>query len=285
MLTHNPLAEMYGPHFLLLYFAVITLTLIVCGWAVSRLDTTDERRLPLVPTQPDTLEIAHLRGGENEVLRVAIFDLLQRGLLQVKEEAKGGRLKVTVKRIVRTDPLPEMTRFLPIERRILDYFATPHTAGEIFQSGAASGMKGLCSGYERALREENLLFGDDRQAQAVRLGWNAAAVITALGAYKLYSALANGHNNVGFLVVMGLIGLCIVPFVCSRRRLTRRGKAYIARLQQAFDQFKRQTLDRQTVAVLAGHSKTSEAETPVGFSRGRSRGAVVVRALLRDRTA
>lgn len=76
MLTHNALADMYGPSFLLLYAIVIVLTLAYCGWSVSRLDATTEERLPLVPARPDPLEIAYLRGGENEVTRVAVFDLI-----------------------------------------------------------------------------------------------------------------------------------------------------------------------------------------------------------------
>ena len=51
-LMHNPIGEMYGPHFLLLYGGVIAVTLLVCWWGVrSRDPTADLPALP-VPEKP-----------------------------------------------------------------------------------------------------------------------------------------------------------------------------------------------------------------------------------------
>lgn len=260
MLTHNPLAEMYGPTFLLLYAVVILLSLAVCAWAVSRFDTTDDRRLPLVPPQPDALEIAYLRGGENEVLRVALFDLIQRGCLQVQTEVNGKRVQTAAQRLALVSPLPDKTRLSPIERKALDYFTTAHAAQEIFRSGLPNSIKGLCVGYEQALCAEHLLFSKDRAGQATRIGWKAVTVILAFGGYKLLAALANGHDNVGFLIVLGIIGSSFVAVVCGRRRLTRRGKAYVGRLQQAFVSLRRQGAGtRQAVGVLVSQDTASPA--------------------------
>ncbi len=81
ILIHNPIAHMYGPHFLVLYASVIAITL---GWcAIILRDVTVNLPAPLVPTQPDPYEIAYLRGGATQVLHLISFDLIQRGYLKV----------------------------------------------------------------------------------------------------------------------------------------------------------------------------------------------------------
>ena len=37
---HNPISDMYGPHFLVFYGAVIALTLAFCYWRIRRADTS-----------------------------------------------------------------------------------------------------------------------------------------------------------------------------------------------------------------------------------------------------
>ena len=74
-LMHNPIAEMYGPHFLILYGCVIGVTLLGCWWGVRSRDRTgDLLALPL-PKEPDPYEIAYLRGTENEVTRLGVKEL------------------------------------------------------------------------------------------------------------------------------------------------------------------------------------------------------------------
>ena len=76
--NHNPLADLSGPHFLLLYACVIVGTLFWVALSRQGLDPASEERPPLVPAHPDPYEIAYLRGGENEVTRVTVFSLIQR---------------------------------------------------------------------------------------------------------------------------------------------------------------------------------------------------------------
>ncbi len=73
-------ANMYGPHFLVLYGVVIASTLGVSWVILYRCDKTGELRLPPIPSNPDPYHIALLRGGENEATRVLVFSLIQRGL-------------------------------------------------------------------------------------------------------------------------------------------------------------------------------------------------------------
>ncbi len=72
-ILHNPLAEMYGPHFLLLYSVVIAITLGVCWLMVSVADATKSLPLPLIPTNPNAYEIAYLQGEERRVTNLVLY--------------------------------------------------------------------------------------------------------------------------------------------------------------------------------------------------------------------
>ncbi len=87
-LTHNPIANMYGPHFLILYGIVIVLTLIVCWWVVRGQDSSRSRKPPPVAAEPDAFEVAYLRGGEKDVANLIVFDLVRRGYLELDSEQR-----------------------------------------------------------------------------------------------------------------------------------------------------------------------------------------------------
>ena len=55
-LFHNPVAEMYGPTFLMVYGAVIAVTLILCYYAARR-GTSAESGPPEVPMHPDQYDM------------------------------------------------------------------------------------------------------------------------------------------------------------------------------------------------------------------------------------
>ena len=87
-LTDNPLVNLHGPAFLGV-FAVICAVAI--GWAYRRvraLDTTEQLPIPILPAEFDSFELAYLRGGNPELVRVIILDLIARGYLQ-HYESKG----------------------------------------------------------------------------------------------------------------------------------------------------------------------------------------------------
>ena len=84
------IANMYGPDFLWLYAGVIVCALgVLLGAALL-----PRRRLRAstagVSLNPDPYEIAYLRGGELEVGRLALIDLIEEGWLQEKIGASMG---------------------------------------------------------------------------------------------------------------------------------------------------------------------------------------------------
>ncbi|MBH8562347.1 TIGR04222 domain-containing membrane protein [Nostoc sp. CENA67] len=226
--TANPIANMYGPLFLLFYAFVIVVTLIVCGWGMQG-DSTAKLPLPSVPTNPDPYEIAYLRGGENEVTRLAVFDLIQRRYLEID----GKNLKQPLSR-------PDVNTLTSIEREVLDGFLYSRKASEIFQSSLPGKVKQHCTVYEQRLQNEQLLFPNTSKQFVKRLCFIGTLIILGLGGYKLIAALATGHSNVMFLVIIGIFSQIILLCVCQTPRLSQRGKAYLQRLQNTFEGLKKQ---------------------------------------------
>src|SRR5206468_5129608 len=67
-----------------------------------------------IPTKPDPYEIAYLRGRENEVTRLVVFDLIRRGYLHVREAKRSfGRGVETL--IERSPDHPEVERLSQTE--------------------------------------------------------------------------------------------------------------------------------------------------------------------------
>ena len=235
-LLHNFIADMPGPDFLLFYGGAIALTLAGCWWALRRIDPTVFEPPPLVPSQPDPYEIAYLRGGENEVTRTIIFDLIQRGYLAVRDEK-------TRQSIERAPNPPDPRHLAAIERQALDGLSEPRTAQDIFGSGRLSSQIGSrCEAYRQRLLDQNLLASPETQRSSRWIALMAGLVIIGLGGYKLLVALAKGRTNVGFLIMMGIVGVVILFYIIRSRRLTVKGQKYLRELQTAFDGLKGQVL-------------------------------------------
>ena len=125
-LMDNPIAELHGPAFLVLYAVVVTLIIWHARWSLRRDDSTEGLDLLPIPSKPDPHAIAYLRGGANELTRLVVFDLLRRGFLQ----AAG------TKQIERApDPPPEgvLSR---LDRGVLAFFAVARNRKSFFNAAS-----------------------------------------------------------------------------------------------------------------------------------------------------
>jgi uncharacterized protein (TIGR04222 family) len=230
-LMNNPLVDMYGPLFLLVYGSTIVLTLIACRIATRRVDWSASMPLPTIPIDPDPHEIAYLRGGENEVTRSVIFSLVQKGLL-----------RTTLRGTIERDPEKrDIGHLTPIERRAYDWFTSPYKASEIFRAGnLASELKAFCGSYEQRLQRESFLTTPQMRATAQSIVGLGTLLIIGLGGYKLVVALLEDRFNVGFLLLLCIAGVLLLVSLCRLPRISRRGLAYIQRVQLAFSRLKSQ---------------------------------------------
>jgi uncharacterized protein (TIGR04222 family) len=237
----NPIDSMPGPQFLVFYGMAIFFTLAVCWIRTRGRDATDRLPPPSIPRDIDPYEVAYLRGGENEVVRVAIFSLMQRGYLQVAEEKSLFRTGADRQTIAREPRHPDPHHLSPMEREVFDWFESPRTADRIFQSTLPGRVREHCADLEQRLQAGHLLQPPQRKAAALRAGLLGAAVILGLGTYKLLAALARGHRNVEFLLVLALVGTSLLVAVCRLPRHTHLGRRYLYRLQKAFEQLRDRT--------------------------------------------
>jgi uncharacterized protein (TIGR04222 family) len=74
----NPF-DLRGPEFLLFYFILSAVVIVALVLIRRASESGTAPKLDLA----DPYLVAHLRGGENEVLRVALVSLIDRGLLKV----------------------------------------------------------------------------------------------------------------------------------------------------------------------------------------------------------
>lgn len=236
-LMHNPIADMYGPSFLFFYGCIIAATLAMCWWRLRAADPTAD--LPPLPLRanPDPYEIAYLRGGENEVTRLAIFDLIQRGYLKASEDKKwwGGKDQ----RLARAPGHPHPRHLSPTELKVFRFFSSSRTAAEIFQPNSLpKDLQGLCQDYEIKLQDEQALCPAEVSEAAWRIGRVAAVILLGVGGYKLTVAIAKGHFNVIFLIIMCIGSLVGLAVVCRPPRLSKLGRDYLKRLQGVFERQK-----------------------------------------------
>ena len=74
----------------------IIAVIVACSISVRSIDRTRGLELPLIPQKLDPYEIAYLRGGQNEVARVAIASLVQRGVLKITEKGSWNAKSPTI---------------------------------------------------------------------------------------------------------------------------------------------------------------------------------------------
>jgi uncharacterized protein (TIGR04222 family) len=255
-LLHNVVADIYGPYFLAFYATVIVAVIVACYLSIGSVDRTRSLEPPAIPAKLDPYEVAYLRGGENEVARVAIASLIQRGLLQIIEQrtfrtqakrmnavgcgGSSGPTALTTflsktKKIDRGRK-PVANELRPIEACVLKWSGFPAKPQSIFAAdGIPTLLEESCFQYEEALAENNLLAPKEMKTLAVGLWLIGSALILGVGGYKLWVALVKGHSNVAFLCILGLLGLVVLAVVCLAflPRVSQLGKAYLERLELA----------------------------------------------------
>ena len=227
-LSNNPVANMYGPSFLLLYFGFILAVIIGCRLAVRRSDSTSGELPPPISVNPDPYEIAYLRGGPNEVARLVIFDLVRLGYVEF--ESKGIR---------RAQDHPDPGQLNELQKAVFDKITVTSTPLDLFKKEKVGEIvRHFCFDYENHLRKERLLAEPDAHARSMTTWGFGAALILGLGVYKLLAAMERDLPNVWFMIIMGGLSILILYGVVRPHRLSARGRAYLERLQAAFIRLK-----------------------------------------------
>ena len=215
----DPIARMKGVDFLVVYIAIIAGGLIL-GWKYIRNadPTADELPLP-PPLNPDPYEVAYLRGGIQEVIRLTVFRLIQARSLV------GEGLK-----IARADGSVAPSTLSDMERIVYQALDTPLTTRALCKLISPE-FKERCVPLDQRLRNERLLTSQTAIDRARKVKIALLCVVLLLGGYKLVVALATGHTNVLFLILSAVIGTILIFKISRTPWLSRKGAEYLKQLQ------------------------------------------------------
>jgi uncharacterized protein (TIGR04222 family) len=227
----NPF-DLRGPEFLLFYFIFSIIVIAALVLLRRKLESTSAPKIDL----SDPYLIAYLRGGKNEALRVALVSLIDRGLLiydgtRIEVAANAG--PVSVRR--------------PLEKALLEKFATPAEASSIFDDLT---LELACDSYQETLKRDRLL--PDERVQQTRLVLTVLAffILGGVGGVKVFIALERGRTNIIFLIILTVIAIVVAVKVLSPR-LTSRGAALLVDVQTLYRGLKeRATLIRPGGATI-----------------------------------
>ena len=208
----NPFA-LRGPDFLMFYLFLGVALIAAMIWIRRSRESGDEARIDT----SDPYRIAYLRGQAPEALRVAVMNLIDRGLLRVTgdtdiEAVSDGRPGLV------TDPL---------ERALLKHFASSKPAAGIFRD---EDLKAWAHHYRQPLQAAGLIPTPQEQSQRGKWSLLIAGVLIAIASAKIQIALAAGRRNIGFLIVLAGI-FAILAFSLNFPRRTRRGDLALRDLQ------------------------------------------------------
>ncbi len=232
ILIDNSLATMYGPYFLIFFGFVIFFAVIILAIVKLQFDKTDNLPLPAIPTNIDPYEIAYLRGGTNEVARSVIFSLLKKDFIVIDSA-------VTPAVIKKTNNQNDFRSLNPIEQLTLGWLGAEREPKEVFGSyGLVEQLKVYGDSYQGRLEQQQMLTSEDDRTVFRPVKWSVYMLITTLGGYKLLASVLHGYYNIAFLIIFLIAGLLIARAVAKIPRVTKLGKAYLERLQTAFDSLK-----------------------------------------------
>jgi uncharacterized protein (TIGR04222 family) len=233
ILLDNPLANMYGPYFLVLYGSLTFFTILFITYFKTLADKTDRLPLPAIPHDIDPYEIAYLRGGTNEMARTAVFSLMQKGLVEIKNAGKNA--------IITRTSNPERRTTTTVEDAALNWFAVSRQPKELFASGGlAETLEPYAGEYLRRLGRQQLITGPEMQSRVSLWKWPAFLLVLGLGGYKALAAVMHGHLNLVGILIIGVIGVVGLAVVGRLPRITKLGNAYLERLQTAFNKLQYQ---------------------------------------------
>jgi len=207
---------MTGPQFLLLYAILGLAANIWLRWHYDRVESASQ--VPRMASAPDPYLIALLRDGSNEAIRVALFALIDRDLL----EERGGQIKAA-------NGAGDFAR-RPIELALIQCFQAWRDIDNCYTDPR---ILAECETYRQYLVEKQLLAGDNTFAKR-----RAPFLLMLIGCYligglRITNAFIEGRHNVLFLIV--LMAVCgIFLRKAHQKRITGLGIKTLQHLEKIF---------------------------------------------------
>jgi uncharacterized protein (TIGR04222 family) len=222
----NPF-DLRGPEFLLFYFIFAAVVLLALSTSRKLKKGSDKPN----PSLDDPFQIAFLRGGELEAVRVATLSLMDRGLLSIKSSGSSKPLSADFEnRLEVSDPLATETVNRPIERQILETFKTPRRISAALESLENCSA---CREYADNLEQLGLLHTQESQDAFQHLRWIAIVVLLSVALLKIFIALSRGRSNILFLILLTFLACFLATRIGNPFR-TIRGDKFLEDVKSIF---------------------------------------------------
>ena len=268
----NPIAHLWGPYFLALYAMVLAIMLAPILWYRRRADQSMELGDLPIPLKIDPYQLAYLRGGLLEVLRLATVDLYQRGLIVDSLPDSSGAKRL---HLLPEANLADLDRSL---QAVASFYRTPRKPTELLEADLSVAFSEKTARWEQWIESERLHHSADARVHHRTLQSVMLAICFALGTCMLVSApvIANAktwsnnerdelafeymleHPSV-LLLMGGLMTFSAASLVISTTQLpqlTGRGRRFINNLQTAFARLRR----TQSVASATSNVSPTDEE-------------------------
>lgn len=224
------LFDLCGPQFLLAYGLIGIATLVGLWWHRRAGESGPAPKLPLA----DPYLIAYLRGGENEVRRIAVVSLIDRALLKASATQSGWFIKQEQWTVVTSRPdAPDIVK-RPLDRLILRKFDVPQEPTVIFDEPS---LKPAEEAYEAQLTQLSLLPTSAMHAARLKRFVITLAILWGISGAKVAVALSRGHHNILILIILTVM-LSVAALVGAFPRRTSRGDTVLPDLKTLFAQLK-----------------------------------------------
>ena len=238
VLVNNPLVDMYGPSFLLFYGALLAIFMVLARRTARAFDTS-HRLPPLpVPENPNPYEIAFLRGGANEVTRLMVVELFQRGIL-----VETPKLFLRQPKLKLADDV-DLSSLDPALRQLAEKFFIPRDISTLKADSIKGKLSAQLEHWAKWATDEQLTFESAQRSASTRYGQMLLAVFLTVGAYKFAVALSKHHFNIAFLCMIALLGSFALLAAVKLPKFTARGRRYLEDLQTAYASFKNSSLPK-----------------------------------------
>lgn len=216
-----------GPEFLNVFGLVVILVLAAAYLCIRFADRTDRRPPPPVPQNPDAMEVAFLQGGVNQVIRMLIYDLAQRGFVALAAEDH----------VIATQKQPQPDELNAMETRLLEAVQAKPKAHALFEDRRLRRwLLERLAPLRAKLAAEQLIKPKSVKIWRRRAQVGGTLIIVGLALAKISVDWVAGKNVAYLVFLTGASVACLfaLAYVLTRTHASRRGHAYLDAMRLAY---------------------------------------------------
>lgn len=217
----NPLA-MPMDRFVAVYTG-LAVVLLATSWLAWLMSGRGARPAKLTELTADPYRIAFLRAGAEETLRIALFNLLDRGILQWD----GSHV-----RTIRADALDSLRR--PLDRLLVKVCKAPASEKDLRRNTA---VRAALATYENELGARGLVSAGAEWTWRKVFGWLSVALLVGLIGARTAQEVARGLHDIGNFMVLATF-VCALVAVAAHKRRTYAGGQMLDALRAMFERLK-----------------------------------------------